>query len=77
MQEPDNIDKEFLRLWFKDNCDPYSDRDLPAAPFELVEELSARYICLYERITGLEFEVPDLSRPIHERIVQNLNLAGI
>ena len=24
-QEPQNIDKEFLRLWFVDNCDPYND----------------------------------------------------
>jgi phosphoribosylaminoimidazole-succinocarboxamide synthase len=24
-QEPENIDKEFLRLWFRDNCDPYAD----------------------------------------------------
>ena len=22
---PDSIDKEFLRLWFRDNCDPYKD----------------------------------------------------
>ena len=24
-EEPENIDKEFLRLWFRDNCDPYND----------------------------------------------------
>ena len=24
-QEPQNIDKEFLRLWFRSNCDPYKD----------------------------------------------------
>ena len=24
-EEPQNIDKEFLRLWFRDNCDPYTD----------------------------------------------------
>ena len=23
--EPQNIDKEFLRLWFRDHCDPYKD----------------------------------------------------
>ena len=23
--EPQNIDKEFLRLWFRANCDPYND----------------------------------------------------
>lgn len=24
-QEPENIDKEFLRLWFRAHCDPYKD----------------------------------------------------
>ena len=50
--EPENIDKEFLRLWFRANCDPYGDALLPAAPGELVAELSRRYIQLYEAITG-------------------------
>ncbi len=30
--EPENIDKEFLRLWFAENCDPYKDEVLPEAP---------------------------------------------
>ncbi|KDO28742.1 phosphoribosylaminoimidazole-succinocarboxamide synthase [Saprolegnia parasitica CBS 223.65] len=61
-QSPDNIDKEFLRLWFKDNCDPYNDAVLPAAPTELVQELARRYILLFELITGntFSFESPDL-----------------
>jgi hypothetical protein len=25
-EEPQNIDKEFLRLWFRENCDPYHDK---------------------------------------------------
>ena len=25
-EEPQNIDKEFLRLWFVQNCDPYNDK---------------------------------------------------
>ena len=54
--EPKNIDKEFLRLWFRDNCDPYNDEILPEAPEELVVELSSRYITLFEMITGEEFE---------------------
>ena len=46
--EPENIDKEFLRLWFVDNCDPYNDDELPRAPEGLVVELSNKYIYLYE-----------------------------
>ena len=71
-QEPQNIDKEFLRLWFVDNCDPYNDETLPEAPEELVAELSSRYIYLYETITGGLFPFPDLGKPVNERINENL-----
>lgn len=71
-KEPDNIDKEFLRLWFKEHCDPYNDAVLPAAPAELVTELSARYIQLYELITGKEFMYPDATEPVLERIRKNI-----
>jgi len=54
-QEPENFDKEFLRLWFKENCDPYNDEVLPAAPEELILELSRRYKEIYNQITGQEF----------------------
>jgi phosphoribosylaminoimidazole-succinocarboxamide synthase len=54
--EPKNIDKEFLRLWFIEHCDPYRDEVLPEAPADLVTELSSRYITLFEMITGEEFE---------------------
>ena len=55
-KEPENIDKEFLRLWFKEHCDPYNDEVLPEAPEVLVMELSAKYIQLYEMITGKSFQ---------------------
>ena len=71
-QEPQNIDKEFLRLWFVDNCDPYNDETLPEAPEELVAELSSRYIYLYETITGGVFPFPDTGKPVSERINENL-----
>ncbi|XP_073155262.1 phosphoribosylaminoimidazole-succinocarboxamide synthase, chloroplastic-like [Henckelia pumila] len=56
--EPENIDKEFLRLWFRDHCNPYEDEVLPEAPEELVSELAWRYILLYETITKSKFEIP-------------------
>ena len=69
--EPENIDKEFLRLWFKDKCDPYNDPELPKAPDDLIVELSSRYIKLYELITGKDFEITtELS--IKERLKNNL-----
>ena len=72
-QEPQNIDKEFLRLWFVEHCDPYNDETLPEAPEELVLELSSRYIYLYETITGELFPFPDSGKPVSERINGNLN----
>lgn len=70
-EEPEYFDKEFLRLWFKDNCDPYKDAVLPAAPAHLVAELSRRYIEIYETITGLPFK-HDFSQTTLERITKNL-----
>ena len=70
-QEPENIDKEFLRLWFVDNCDPYNDAELPAAPTELVVELASRYQRLYEMITGREF-IAAADGAIADRLMRNL-----
>jgi len=67
--DPENIDKEFLRLWFRDNCDPYNDAVLPEAPEELVVELSSRYIKLFEMITGNEF------KPMKGNLVESLGEA--
>lgn len=70
-EEPEYFDKEFLRLWFKDNCDPYKDEILPKAPPEMVAELSRRYIEIYETITGQNFN-HDFSQSSIERITNNL-----
>ena len=70
-EEPKSFDKEFLRLWFKENCDPYKDAVLPEAPSELVEELSRRYIRMYEQLTGSSFKAGE--EPILPRIERNLS----
>ena len=57
-QEPEMVDKEFLRLWYTQHSDPYHDAVLPAAPVQLTVELSRRYILLYEMITGGRFDFP-------------------
>ncbi len=75
-QEPENIDKEFLRLWFKDHCDPYKDEILPQAPEELVSELSYRYMKLYEMITGKDFLIDEVVT-VKDRMQNNLKKAGI
>ena len=69
-EEPEYFDKEFLRIWFREHCDPYTDKVLPEAPPEMVAELSRRYIAIYEQLTGLKFAV-DASQPV-KRIEKNL-----
>lgn len=69
-EEPEYFDKEFLRLWFKEHSDPYKDAQLPEAPPELVEELSKRYIKMYEQLTGEGFKPG--KQPILPRIERNL-----
>ena len=71
-EEPEYFDKEFLRLWFKDHCDPYNDKVLPKAPAELIVEMSRRYIEIYETITGEPFK-HDFSKSIMERLTNNLS----
>lgn len=72
-EEPDYFDKEFLRLWFKEHSDPYADAKLPDAPAKLIDELSRRYVRMYEQITGKGF-VPGAT-PILPRIERNLRAA--
>jgi phosphoribosylaminoimidazole-succinocarboxamide synthase len=68
--EPDMIDKEFFRLWFRERCDPYKDAVLPTPPDDLIAELASRYIQAFEAITATTF-TPDL-RPLEETIIASL-----
>ncbi len=71
-QEPENVDKEFLRLWFVEHCDPYHDKELPKAPEELVITLASRYIQLYEMITGNHFPFTESKEPVLDRILRHM-----
>ncbi len=66
-ENPDSLDKEFLRLWVSERCDPYSE-PIPEIPAETLMEFSGRYIALYERVTGRAFERPRAGQPVKERI---------
>lgn len=70
--EPENIDKEFLRLWFANHSNPYQDAVLPEAPFELICELSSRYIQLYEMITGRPFSFPKPQESAMQSILEHV-----
>lgn len=68
---PASFDKDFVRAWVTERCDPYKD-PIPEIPRDLVEQTSKVYIQAYEQITGETF-VPDLSgATVLERIRENL-----
>jgi phosphoribosylaminoimidazole-succinocarboxamide synthase len=56
-KRPVSFDKDFVRAWVADRCDPYKD-EIPEIPADLIEQTSAVYIKAYEAITGRTF-VPD------------------
>jgi phosphoribosylaminoimidazole-succinocarboxamide synthase len=54
-KEPENFDKEFLRLWYADHG--YRGDGEPPEPTEdLIAQVSERYIALYEMLTGQTLE---------------------
>ncbi|HLF79284.1 MAG TPA: phosphoribosylaminoimidazolesuccinocarboxamide synthase [Dehalococcoidia bacterium] len=66
-EEPDSLDKEFLRLWIASQCDPYKD-PIPKIPAETLIEFSNKYVALFEQVTGLEFDKPDPMVSVRTRI---------
>jgi phosphoribosylaminoimidazole-succinocarboxamide synthase len=73
-QEPDSLDKEFLRLWIAARCDPYRE-PIPEIPPETLAEFSAKYVRLYEQVTGQAFAPVEPETPVRERIERNLKRA--
>lgn len=70
-EEPEYFDKEFLRIWFRQHCDPYEDKVLPEAPADMVRELTRRYIAIYEQLTGQSFRIDETIPPL-QRMERNL-----
>lgn len=66
-QEPQNFDKEFLRLWFAERG-YRGEGEIPTMPAEFIARAAERYISAYERLTGLEFTPGE--QPAAERIAR-------
>lgn len=58
-EEPESLDKEVLRLWMKQQGNPYNDAVEFEPSDDLRLELARRYIHLYECITGSQFQPAD------------------
>lgn len=62
---PASFDKDFIRAWVAERCDPYKD-DIPAIPEALVAQTSDVYIEACEMITGQPFERRLVANPIED-----------
>ncbi len=68
-QEPENINKEYLRLWLAEQG-YRGEGEIPEIPEEVIVETARRYIDAYERLSGTEFK-PESGDPL-PRIIENL-----
>jgi phosphoribosylaminoimidazole-succinocarboxamide synthase len=70
-EQPERMDKDFIRTWVAARCDPYKD-PIPAIPADVILDAAKVYIGAFETITGSEFQLPDPKVPVLERIRKNL-----
>lgn len=68
---PPSFDKDFVRSWVAERCDPYKD-PIPEIPAALIAETSKVYISAFEKLTGKAFEPPPADEVIHDRLRRNL-----
>merc|ERR1712151_873183 len=73
--------KEFSKQYVRDallemGFDPSKDKAAPKLSEDQVLECSYRYISIYEKITGMQFQFPSPIEP-SRRVVMNLQRAGI
>lgn len=74
--KPKNLSKEFVRSWLMENgFSGQAGEEVPEMTDEKINEISARYIELYEQITGKKFEKADDNVDISKRIEDNINKA--
>ena len=73
-ENPESLDKEFLRLWISARCDPYKD-PIPDIPGQTLLEFSAKYVKLFEQVTGQTFQRPAMDCSLRDRVRANLTKA--
>lgn len=70
-ERPTSFDKDFVRAWVSERCDPYKD-DIPAIPASLVEATAEVYRDAYEKITGAAFTPDVTGETVLDRVRANL-----
>lgn len=69
---PESFDKDFVRAWVAERCDPYKD-PIPEIPEQMLWDTSAVYVKAFETITGQTFQAPDAGEPVIARLRRNLS----
>lgn len=69
-EKQQSFDKDFIRTWVNARCDPYKD-DIPNIPDDVRVKAAEVYIGAFEKITGKEFEFPEVGNSL-ERIKKSL-----
>jgi phosphoribosylaminoimidazole-succinocarboxamide synthase len=64
---PESMDKDIIREYVRQRCDPYVDKILPEIPQDLIDRVSTTYIKFYEMITGTK-----LNSNLHNGLNDNL-----
>jgi phosphoribosylaminoimidazole-succinocarboxamide synthase len=70
-EDPETLDKDFLRRWIVARCDPYAE-PIPVIPNDTLADFALRYIALYETITGDRFVPPPPHPSAAQRIRDNV-----
>lgn len=70
-ERPESFDKDFVRSWVAERCDPYQD-DIPQIPAELIEQTAEVYRKAYAAITGNVLEPITPQTDILARLRKNL-----
>lgn len=70
-EAPENLDKDFARIWVTARCDPYR-QQIPPLPQETVVAFARLYVSLYETVTSKTFVPPPLDPPPTVRIRANI-----
>ena len=69
-EEPESLDKEFLRLWLRDKG--ISDDNIPELDDEIRIQVAERYIDLFQRVTGTGFDAELGATPVLQRIEERI-----
>ncbi len=66
-QSPETLDKDVVRRWLGEHCDPYKDA-IPPIPDDIRIATSNTYVSVFEKMTEKKLELPDPAQDPKERI---------